>query len=286
MDEDLGSLVAPQQQGGWTSLLSDPVARSALLGFGLQAMTGGWGNGTQQLAAALGAGAQSAEGTGNAIRAQAVNNRDFQAKQEEGAANRASHEKIAEMGAASREEVGRIRNEGTIAVAQERVAGMLERARLIHGPQNDKEMQIFAKARTDYMKKEKDNQLLSKKSDDQILTEADAYAKEQLRGAREAVGVRSQGSALPNEATTEKPKAAAPGQPAPTAGPSGTGLFGLPIDIGVFPPRAALGSSAVLLQRLRNDPQAGPQFNQDMQTPEGRARILQKFPQLKGYIPE
>ena len=69
---DLGSLFSPQPQvqaapnpelkSQWDGWLSDPANKAGLLSFGLQAMAGGWGNGTQQLSAALGAGAESAGG--------------------------------------------------------------------------------------------------------------------------------------------------------------------------------------------------------------------------------
>lgn len=212
---DLGGMMpggSPPQGGGsgastWQSLVNDPVSRSALISMGLQLMAGSHGGSpVQNLGLAIGAGAEGAGNTAKSIQSQQMADREFNAKQDEGEKNRASHEKIAQMGSDSRNEVAQIKTEG-----------MLSRAALIHGPQNNQEMNIFSKARTDYMKKEKDNQIISKKSDQQILSEADAYAKEQLRGAREATGVRSQGAPLSSEAGN-----GVQAQPGASPGPAGT----------------------------------------------------------------
>lgn len=52
----------PELKSKWDSWLADPKNKAGLLSFGLQAMMGGWGNGTQQLAAALGAGVEGYQG--------------------------------------------------------------------------------------------------------------------------------------------------------------------------------------------------------------------------------
>lgn len=266
IDDEVGALVQPQQGGGWTDLLNDPIKRSALLSFGLQAMTGGWGNGTQQMAAALGAGAQGASGTAEALQKQGEVERGHEFKQQqlaqtasEGEKNRQKSLEIARVGADSRQEVAQIRTEA-----------MLQRAAMIHGPQNDKEMKIFADARTAYMKKEKDNQLLSRKSDAQIVQEADAWAKEQLRGARDAVGVRSQGSALPSSVNSQNSPGAGDQKPGGSQAP------------GAETPSTA--TEGITLDKLLADPAAGPKAAEDLKTPEGQQRLLKKFPMLGNDI--
>lgn len=194
---DLGGMMpggSPPQGGGsgastWQSLVNDPVSRSALISMGLQLMAGSHGGSpVQNLGLAIGAGAEGAGNTAKAIQSQQINDRDFQAKQEEGDKNRASHEKIGQMGADSRNEVAQIRSEA-----------MIQRAAMIHKPQNSQEMQIYSKAAGDYMKKEKDNQIISKKTDSQIQFEADAWGKSILDSARNSSGVRSMGAPLGGE---------------------------------------------------------------------------------------
>lgn len=263
-EQDLGAMVAgPQQQGGgWTELLNDPVRKSALLSFGLQAMTGGWGNGTQQLAAALGAGASGAAGTAKSLQEQQAYEQQRTDKLGESAENRASREREAGLNRTSREEIAATQVAGRLEVAQERVKGMLERAQLIHGPQNDREMKLFSDARQKYWGKEKDNQLLSKKTDDQIRAEADAWAKEQLRQARDVVGNRSQGSPLPGEVPLEDIKPS--GQPKAT-----------PKAEGPKPNLESLLSGA-----------KGSEVKALLGTIEGQKRILKDRPDLAGEVEE
>lgn len=62
----------PELKSQWDGWLSDPKNRAGLMGFGLQAMAGGWGNGTQQLSAALGAGVDSYSGMAELEQAEAL----------------------------------------------------------------------------------------------------------------------------------------------------------------------------------------------------------------------
>lgn len=55
--------VDPQLKDQWMGFLQDPRNKAALLSFGLQAMTGGWGNTGQQLAQAIGAGLEGYAGS-------------------------------------------------------------------------------------------------------------------------------------------------------------------------------------------------------------------------------
>ena len=114
----LGDLMQPggapgeePASGSWSDLVKDPIARSALMGFGLQMMTGGWGNGTQQLAAGLGAGNTSAAATSEAMQKQM----EADDKSAESAANHAADRQnrleVAKIGADSRVEQVHIRGE-------------------------------------------------------------------------------------------------------------------------------------------------------------------------------
>lgn len=59
---DLDPAKQQETKSKWEGWLTNPVNQAGLISFGLQAMTGGWGNTGQQLAAALGAGFQGAAG--------------------------------------------------------------------------------------------------------------------------------------------------------------------------------------------------------------------------------
>jgi hypothetical protein len=231
-------------------------------------MTGGYGNGVQQLGAALGAGAQGAGGMDKIIYDRAQAEKEMSQKASEGAANRAQSETNARIAADSR-----------MDVAEKRVEGMIQRAAMIHGPQNNQEMNIYSKAASDYMKKEKDNQLLSKKPDEQIKMEADAWAKSVLANARDASGVRSQGGALPT------------GGPGDIGGASSTGgaLTGaLPGQGGQGTPGTpAKASSTPTLDTYLAEKGAGAdQFRSLIQTPQGQAQLLSLRPNLKPIIDE
>jgi hypothetical protein len=253
----------------WGSFLSDPRGRAALISFGLQAMTGGYGNGVQQLGAALGAGAQGAGGMDKIIYDRAQAEKEMSQKASEGAANRAQSETNARIAADSRNEV-----------AQTRTEGMLQRAALIHGPQNNQEMNIYSKAAADYMKKEKDNQLLSKKPDEQIRAEADAWAKSVLANARDASGVRSQGGALPSDGPGDIGGASSTGGPQ-TGGPTGQGGQGTPGAPG------NASSKPMTLDSLLAEKGPGPdQFRSLIQTPQGQAQLLALRPNIKPFIDE
>jgi len=262
----------PEQPAGggsdWGSFLSDPRARAGLISAGLQAMVGGYGNGIQQLGAALGAGAQGAGGMDKIIYDREQAAKELAQKASEGAATRAQSETNARIAADSRNEV-----------AQTRTEGMLQRAALIHGPQNNQEMNIYSKAAADYMKKEKDNQLLSKKPDEQIRVEADAWAKSVLANARDASGVRSQGGALPTGGPGDIGGASSTGGPQ-TGGPVGPGGQGTPAG----PAKAS--STPTLDTYLNAKGVEADKFRSLIQTPAGQQQLLQIKPDLKPIIDE
>ncbi len=120
--DDLGSMIggAPEAIAStWKSLVDSPEKQAALTSFGLQLMAGGHGDQFQRLAVAAGHGMESASATEEAIRQHKEKERAFAAGQQEKAADRASREKVAQIGADSR-----------LEVAQHRVAGMLERTKM------------------------------------------------------------------------------------------------------------------------------------------------------------
>lgn len=260
-ETDLGALMpggsgggeaAGASSGGWTEFLKSPFFQGMA-----QQLAGGYSSGgvLRQIGPAVAKGMESQNLTNELQYQRQEADQARGDKLSEGAANRASHEKVAGIAADSRNEV-----------AQTRTEGMLQRAALIHGPQNNQEMNIFSKARSDYFKKEKDNQLISKKSDQQITQEADAWAKEQLRGAREATGVRSQGQALPGEgaASTSAP----PASGSPTAAPPGGAAQPAP---------AAQGTPAKpTWEQLK----ANPTVQKYLQSSAGRAAIKKERPEL------
>lgn len=260
MDEDLGNLVSPPQSGGWTDFLKDPINRSALLSFGMQAMTGGWGNGTQQLAAAMGAGATGAAGTAHAMQLQTEADQARSDKLNEGAKGRASHEAIAEGNRTSRQEIA-----GINAANRTEIEGLKNDARFariaaIHGPNDAKEWTIYAAAKNRYLTTEKNQQLITRKSDEQITTEAETYAKETLRGMRAAT--------LKGDATSIN---SPPDGAAPTGGVPATGAK--------TPPTATLGAgdkSKVTWDQVK----ALPGFEEAMSTEAGQQRLLKDYPHL------
>ena len=279
MEEELGALVAPQQGGGWSKLLEDPISRSALLSFGLQAMTGGWGNGTQQLAAALGAGATGAGATAEAMQKQAQFQQTADDRLGESQANRESREREAELNRASREEISRITADNRLDVTRERVSGMLERARLTRQPQTSQELKFYNDQLGKVgmaMRDEMDKMGVKGNAREELIK---ARALERLEDARRQGLFGPSGGGAAGSAPAAKP---AP-SPEPDAGSPPPGRNSS-VDVGLFPPRIILGEANVLYNKLKDDPKVGPQFQQDLQTPEGRAKIIAKFPVLKDLV--
>ena len=256
-DEDLGALVQGpqrQQQGGWTQLLQDPVARSAMLSAGLQLMTGGWGSQSAQMAQVLGAGVSGAQGATEAIK----KDEQYQDKLDEQAMNRASREREASLNRDSRAEIANVQNAGRLDVANVRVQGMLERAQLMKQPNGQAEQKFYQEQLKEARKTiEGDIGSLSVPAAqrEELIK---AKALERLNEARQRglFGASGQGS-IDQAITPATPGAAAPATP---------------------------GAPAVTLDQLLKDPVAGPKAQQDIQTPEGRERIKQKFPALANEI--
>lgn len=195
VDPNLGDYI-PQQSndpagtgGTWQDFIK--ANRPFLAGMGAQLMVGSPGGVLSNIGAGVAKGNESQNMTEEMNYGRGVEERKFQAGQAEGEANRASHEKIATITGDSRAEVANIRGEYRAALA----AATMK-------PQNSQEMTIYSKAAADYMKKEKDNQIISKKSDATISEEAKAWASKVLDDARSASGVRSQGAPLSTDAST------------------------------------------------------------------------------------
>lgn len=220
---DLGSLI-PSEEGvksTWQGIANDPIARVALMNFGTRLMVGGGGNLLSEVGAAAGHAGEGVAKSQEAILAQQNKEAAMAASEKDKSEDRKNRLEVAKIGADSRQEVANIRS-----------AAMLERAAMIRGPQTQKEFEHYIKTRDTFFKKEKDNQILSRKTDDQILTEAEAYAKEALRGAREAVGGGRPsplgGPDVPGVSSQNSPGAAtgAGAAVSPPAGQAATGRIG------------------------------------------------------------
>ncbi len=271
---------APASGGGsWTDLLKS-VDPNFLKSAGAQLMVGSPGGLMNQFGPAVAKGFEGENLSEQENHARATQQQAVGLKEAEGAANRASHEKIASES-----------NDTKHLIAQEKIAGMIERAGLIHGPQGPAEMKMFLDAKNKYMHDEANRELLSRLSRAQQEEAASAYAKTSIQQAREASGVRSQGSPLgtgPEAGASSAPPASGtgagaatvPGAKAPTAG-QGTPSS---VDISLFPPRAIFGEANVLFNQKLKDPKYGAQFKDLLKTPEGRAQIIDANPKLKDVV--
>jgi hypothetical protein len=230
-------------------------------------MTGGYGNGVQQLGAALGAGAQGAGGMDKIIYDRAQAEKEFNQKASEGAANRANAQEVAHIGADSRREVADIKSQA-----------MLERARLIRQPQSNQEMKIVSDAMNKYMVAQENQAFLSKLSPEQRNEMARAYGLGVLETARGATGIRSAGTPLPGDMSGTGEASSTGG--APTGGMPGQGGQGTP-------GAGAKASSTPTLDTYLNAKGAeADKFRSLIQTPAGQQQLLQIKPDLKPIIDE
>lgn len=268
---DLGSLLSPpsetptgQKAGTWTEYLQDPVARSALLSFGLQALTGGWGGPGQQMAAAIGAGAQGAAGTAKQIQG-AETERLVLDEKEKDRKNRLDAAKIA---ADSRAEVANIRSEA-----------MLQRAALVHPPHTDAEIKAYKDAYLKYYDAEKKNAAISAnpKTDLEIMAGADNFAKTALAGMR-AVGAGGGPMHLgaPGAGAGAGSEVTLPNLGAGAVPPQGGGA--------VPPGKAAAGAKVRTLADALKDPKLKAVLEPKLQSNEGIAAIEAARPDWKGEL--
>lgn len=247
-------VVSPETGAGWDSALKDPVFKSALLGFGMQLMTGGWGSPVQQAGQALGAGASSAAGTAKSINDFQGEERARTDKLSEGSANRKQSETNARIGADSRAEVANIRSQAML----ERTTMNLNKAAPAMG----------LKYRTEARKVYEGN--LQNMSKDQASREAEIeqlaaqmYSADSARGTAGGAGATSQtGAPVAGEGTPG-------GQGPATKGPESTSKAGQPTPS---------------LDKLMSDPKNGPKVKEMMGTPEGQADLISRNPALKEQI--
>lgn len=168
----------PDLTNQWKSWLDQPANKAALLGFGIQALAGGYGSAGQQLAAALGNGIASGAGYDKlqreneqqmwerSVKEQQIANESGRREDErnirretltqqasEGALNRASHEKIAGIYANSRENIAAGKQDLKPLIQQEYMKAYnttLQKlsdpiSRQLAGLKSDEEVHILAK---------------------------------------------------------------------------------------------------------------------------------------------
>lgn len=202
----------PQAGGGtWTDLLKN-IDPNFLKSAGAQLMVGSPGGLANQFGPAVAKGFEGENLSEQANHERAVQQQAVGLKEAEGEASRKSHEKIAQLGADNR-----------MDVAELKVQGMLDRSRLIHGPQNNQEVKVIADAMNKFMTDPDNSTLLSRKTTEQKQELAKAYALSVLDTARQATGVRSQGAPLSSEGVSSAPPASAGQAPAATIPPQKAG---------------------------------------------------------------
>lgn len=109
----------PQAADGWNSFLSNPATRAALLNFGLNMMTGGWGSPTQRIGQSIGQGVEAGAQVGANQETEADKNaaiaRQTTRQGQEDALERekmANQRNIAQVGADTRISTANIRASG------------------------------------------------------------------------------------------------------------------------------------------------------------------------------
>ncbi len=130
---ELGALMPKEPnapENSWMALLKSPFVQGAAQALASGNMTGG--NALREVLGSTAYGSQSEQLTEQNQYARKQEEQARSDKLSENAANRASHEKIGKMAADSR-----------LEVANARVAGMLERSAMIHGPRNDAEWKFL-----------------------------------------------------------------------------------------------------------------------------------------------
>lgn len=257
--DELGSMLPGQQGGSWQQWLADPVNRAGLLSFGAQAMTGTGGNFAGEMGAAISKGYQGAAATDAAVREQREADEEQERKSSESAANRSNQMEVAKLNAASREEIARQRQAGMMEGINLRNQGAMARTEVRAGggvggagkPPTLNQARLAA---------QKEYQAANPMQL-QNMTPEQVEAMEARIDAR-TMEIFQQGRGTPAEAPAGAAKPAAPaakGTPAPQSKGGG-----------------------VSLQNLTSNPKIAPQ----LATPEGRAAIRQRFPNLSHLIDE
>lgn len=262
--DDLGSMLPGQQGGGWQQWLADPVNRAGLLSFGAQALTGTGGNFASEMGAAISKGFEGASATDTAVRAQREADEEQERKSSEAAANRSNQMEVAKLNAASREEVARQRQAGMMEGITLRNQGAMERTQVRAGVGAGAQgkpptlNQAYVQAQREYQ--------AANPMQLQNMTPEQVEAMESRIDAR-AMELFQKGRGTPGAAPAE---AAPPGAAKPAA----------PAAKGAPAPQSKGGG--VSLQNLTSNPKIAPQ----LATPEGRAAIRQRFPNLSHLIDE
>jgi hypothetical protein len=283
----LGAMIDPQlgvnTPGGMNSIMA-----VALLSAGLRGLSPGWGSGSHQLAGILGAATQGAQGNAAALQKQELNQRDFDYKADEAEANRAQQLEIAEKNRMSREELGRLKHETALQIEGSRAEGRMARIAAMSGARNDHEHSIYGKA---YVKALENFQRMGRAPEIAESEARDAATRAMLdfraqRGSgapgssQGAPGATAPGSGAPGQEGAKSPaRTTQTSEPAksPDAAPFAFDPFG---------GKLILGRENVQFHNMQNDPKHGSKFKEDLQTPEGRQRIIDRNPALKVPIEE
>ena len=179
---------------GWAATLQTPEMRAMLISTGLQLMTGGWGNGVQQLGVALGKGAGAMQDTEAA-----------RLEQENKTADRGSREGIANAQIAGREQVSAARNETTLL-----------RAAIASGARTNDEHKLWQRDVQQYLTQARSNVSNVGRDDASLMSEANEYARQQMERRRVTGG--QEGQQPPAAAPTQGVVTSVPPAQAPPAG--------------------------------------------------------------------
>lgn len=239
---------ATPQKGPWGQWIDDPINRAGLLSFGLQAMTGGFGDQKQQLAAALGSGFAGAQGQAQAQADVLTSEDEAEAK----ANDQATRIKVAEIGADAR-----------VTAAETRGANALARAQIVSAAKSPEEQKAADTLYNRLFSQEKSIQWMTKKTDQQIEAEARTASENAVVAgrARRTLGPGPGGAEI---SSGNSVPGSVPGGPAVAAKPGAT----TPSDT------AQRWEQALKI----------PGFKEKLQTVEGRDELEAKFPGLKPFI--
>jgi hypothetical protein len=227
---------APDLKSQWDAFLSNPTNRAALLGFGIQAMAGGWGSGGQQFAQAIGAGAEAAGGV-----------EAHRLAQEENAADNARQDRaLAQQATLQREQIA----------AGDRRARLMADTRLTtasmrSGPKNLAEQRLYQTVIQQEIKRLTDAQLdpLTGLPIDGALTADEIQALAEQRALMRLEAGRNYAGQTPQQGQEAGPGAGAGGSAPPAGGPSPANV-GAPTAIGQ--PGSSTQSQQPITRQVRN----------------------------------
>lgn len=213
-----------QPKKTWQDLVNDPVGRSALLAFGVRAMSGGWGNPLQQTAGAIGAGAEAAGHTADSMRAEAIRQGKDAEATKQAELERTNKRDVAQISSDARMAAAQSHADSRVTAAELRAAASERNAALRAGAKNANEETLYQRDIKQYVDASKANLGNLRVPEEEILAKATEYAIQQMHKRRAVVR-------MPDR----EPPAGAPG---PAAGAP-------PVSSPVSPPSAAPGSPAL-----------------------------------------